>query len=48
MDLRDLHPGSVKITVAEFLAILITCETFAGFCRNMITTLETDNTSAKA
>ena len=47
-DLGDVHPGNVKINVAEFLAMLITCETFAGFCRSRITTLETDNTSAKA
>ena len=29
--MSDLSPGSVKINQAEFLAALITCETFARF-----------------
>ena len=43
----DLTVGSVKIGVAEFLAALISFETFAGFCSGKFTTLEIDNTSAK-
>ena len=43
----DLIPGSVKINIAEFIAALITCETFADFCVGRITTLELDNFAAK-
>ena len=43
-----LKPGNVKINVAEFLAALITCETFASYCRGRYTTLEIDNTAAKS
>ena len=44
----DLYPGNVKINVAEFIAALITCETYADRCKGRITTLEIDNTTAKA
>ena len=44
----DLVPGSVRINVAEFLAALITCETFTPFARNKYTTITIDNTSAKS
>ena len=39
---------SREINVAEFLAALITCGSFAPFCANMITRLQLDNYSAKA
>ena len=42
-----LAPGGVKINVAEFLAALITCETFSAHCSQKFTTLEIDNVSAK-
>ena len=44
----SLTVGSVKINVAEFLALLITCETFTSFCKGKYTTIVTDNVSAKA
>ena len=44
----DLLPGNVKINVAEFLALLITIETFAEFCKSKVSTLEVDNITAKA
>ena len=44
----DLKPGNVKINVAEFLAALITCETFADYCGGKFTTLQVDNKSAKS
>ena len=40
---EDLH-----INTAEFLAALITCETFSHFCSGYITTLKLDNLVAKA
>ena len=43
-----LTPGNVMINVAEFLAALITCETFAEFCAEKFTTLEIDSKVAKA
>ena len=46
--MSDLVPGSVKINAAEFLAALITCETFSPFCTKKCTTLEIDNRSAIA
>ena len=46
--MSDLSPGSVKINQAEFLAALITCETFARFCSGRYTFLTLDNFSAKA
>ena len=42
----ELVPGSVGINVAEFLAALITCETFSPFCLRKITTIEIDNRAA--
>ena len=44
----ELTPGSVKINIAEFIAALITCETFAGYCAGKITLLEMDNITTKA
>ena len=44
----DLSDGRVKINEAEFLALLITCETFKAFCAGKLTFLELDNTSARA
>ena len=44
----DLSDGRVKINEAEFLALLITCETFTAFCAGKLTFLELDNTSARA
>ena len=38
-------PG--RINVAEFLAALITCETFANFCSKSLTILKVDNVTAK-
>ena len=37
-----------KINAAEFLAALITCETFSRFCVGCITKLSLDNVTAKA
>ena len=45
--MNDLQPGLVKINQAEFLAALITCETFAKFCEGKYTLLALDNYSAK-
>ena len=42
-----LKPGAAEINVAEFLAALITFETFTEFCKGRVTTLEIDNTTAK-
>ena len=44
----ELHPGSAKINVAEFIAALITCETFADFCAGKITVIQVGNITAKA
>ena len=44
----DLYPGNVKINIAEFVAALITWETYARHCKGCITTLEVDNITAKA
>ena len=46
--MEDLTPGSPLINVAEFIAALITCETFAEFCSGKITTIEIDNVAAKS
>ena len=43
-----LRPGSVKINKAEFLAAMITCETFADHCTEKFTTLAVDNHSARS
>ena len=48
MTVIDLCPGDVKINVAEFIALLITCETFTPFCANKITSIGVDNVSARA
>ena len=44
----ELAPGSVKINIAEYIAALITCETFADHCKGHMTTLHIDNITAKA
>ena len=43
-----LVPGRITICVAEFLAALITIETFASECSGKITCLDLDNTTARA
>ena len=43
-----LMPGNILINEAEFLAALITCETFSEFCAHKLTVLEIDSTVAKA
>ena len=43
ISMSELVPGSVRINVAEFLAALITCETFSSFCLRKITPMEIDN-----
>ena len=43
----SLRPGVTEINVAEFIAALITCETFTDFCKGRLTTLKLDNTTAK-
>ena len=43
-----LQPGAVEINVAEFLAALITCETFAYLCGGTCTLLSLDNRAAKS
>ena len=42
-----LRPGSVEINVAEFLAALITCETFVNYCTGTFTRLSLDSYAAK-
>ena len=46
--LECLKPGSVQINKAEFLAALITCETFAEHCSDKLTDLALDNRVAKS
>ena len=43
-----LHPRHMKINMAEFVAALITCETFSPSCVGKITLLHLDNITAKA
>ena len=43
----ELAAESVKINVAEYIAALITCETFADCCAGKITMLQLDNITAK-
>ena len=45
--MTELHPGSVRINIAEFLAALITCETFADHCAGLYSTLVVDTTAAR-
>ena len=45
--MSDFHPGKVKISRAEFLAALVTCETFIEYCEKKLTTLALDNNAAK-
>ena len=44
----ELKTGKVHIIIAEFIAALVTCETFANFCASRVTTLELDNFTVKA
>ena len=46
--MQCLTPGRVEINKAEFLAALITCETFAKYCAKKITVLALDNRVAKS
>ena len=46
--LPGLSPGEVHIGVAEFMAALISTETFVEECAGTLTYLELDNTSAHA
>jgi len=46
--LPGISRGEVKISVAEFLAALITIETFVEECAGMLTYLELDNITAHA
>ena len=41
--IKALQPGSVRINPAEFLAALITCETFTDQCARHYTLLHLDN-----
>ena len=43
----DFQPGCVKINRAEFLAALISCETFVAHCEHKITIFALDNLVAK-
>ena len=40
--------GSVHINVAEYVALLLTCETFAKWCQGKLTYCELDNVSAQS
>ena len=44
----ELRTGMAEINIAEFIAALITCETFTDLCMERLTTLQLDNTTAKA
>ena len=44
----ELAPGRVRINIAEYIAALITCETFADFCAGKMTMIQLDNITAKA
>ena len=46
--LECLRPGSVQINKGEFLAALITFETFAAHCSGKLTNLALDNRVAKS
>ena len=48
LPMEALTVGKVKINVAEFLALLITCETFTAFCAGYITEVKTDNVTARS
>ena len=43
-----LIPGDIQINTAEFIAALITCETFAEFCIGKFTRLYVDNVTASS
>ena len=45
---KGLSPDWMQINVAEYIALLITCETFAEFCRGKVTDCELDNTFAQS
>ena len=44
---RGILPQHVTINTAEYLALLITCETFADQCEGCLTYLDIDNTAAQ-
>lgn len=46
--MTHLKPGIIKINVAEFLALLITCETFSKYCAGKLTYIEVDNACARS
>ena len=48
MSITELLLGKVSINLAEFMALLITCETFTSYCTNTITTIGVDNVSARS
>ena len=48
LPMEALAVDKVKINVAEFLALLITCETFTPFCAGKITEVKTDNVTARS
>ena len=48
MATAELAPGGVQINIAEYIAALITCETFADFCAGKITVIRVDNITARA
>ena len=46
--LSALSVDNVHINVAEYMAILISCETFTPWCAEKLTEIYTDNVTAKA
>ena len=46
--LSALTVGNVHINVAEYMAILISCETFTPWCAKKLTEIHIDNATAKA
>ena len=46
--LSALSVDNVHINVAEYMAILISCETFTPWCAGKLTEIHTDNVTAKA
>ena len=45
---KHIPHGSVHINVAEYVALLLTCETFANWCQGKLTYCELDNVSAQS
>ena len=48
LPLSALSVDNVHINVGEYMAILISCETFAPWCAEKLTEIHTDNVTAKA